>query len=148
MRWFMVIFVMVGIIGGCTAVPQGPTVQVLPGRAHSFAEFQRSDVSCRQYATTQQQETPEGLQAQAAVRSALLAGALGAGLGAGIGAATGSPGKGAAIGAASGTAVGTAGGLTASQRALAQWQAVYDTAYTQCMYAEGHQIPALPTMSR
>ncbi len=66
---------------------------------------------------------------------------LGGALGAAIGAAAGNPGLGAAVGAGSGLVLGTATGANAGAYTGMSMQQRYDTAYTQCMYAKGNQVP-------
>ena len=38
---------------GCTVMPTGPSVTVLPGSTKSFEQFRYDDVNCRQYAHLQ-----------------------------------------------------------------------------------------------
>ena len=38
---------------GCTVMPTGPSVTVLPGSTKSFEQFRYDDVNCRQYAHMQ-----------------------------------------------------------------------------------------------
>lgn len=41
------------LIGGCTTLPSGPSMLVLPGTGKSFDEFRYDDGVCRQYAHAQ-----------------------------------------------------------------------------------------------
>ncbi len=38
------------VLGGCVTVPVGPAVRVMPGTGKSFDQFQADDGNCRQYA--------------------------------------------------------------------------------------------------
>lgn len=38
------------LLGGCSTLPKGPSVMVLPGTGKEFAQFQSDDGACRQYA--------------------------------------------------------------------------------------------------
>jgi hypothetical protein len=73
---------------GCTVMPTGPSVTVLPGSTKSFEQFRYDDVNCRQYAHMQGNSQSAGY---------------------------------------------------GSQRG-------YDSAYVQCMYARGHQVPVYGRM--
>ena len=54
---------------------------------------------------------------------------------------SGQAGHGAAIGAGTGLLFGSAAGANAAGYSSYRLQRVYDSAYVQCMYAKGHQIP-------
>ncbi|HXU42927.1 MAG TPA: glycine zipper family protein [Burkholderiales bacterium] len=41
------------LVAGCTAIPGGPSVMVLPGSTKSFDQFRADDGECRQYAAAQ-----------------------------------------------------------------------------------------------
>ncbi|MBS0642224.1 MAG: glycine zipper family protein [Acetobacteraceae bacterium] len=133
-------------LGACTpAPPAGPSVMALPPQGKPFDQFQREDYNCRVYAD----QVMGGVSAQqaaanAGVGSAALGTALGAGLGAAIGAAGGAAGPGAAVGAAAGLLTGSAIGANNAQAAGVGAQARYDTAYTQCMYANGNSVQSAP----
>lgn len=124
-------------LAGCTTLPSGPGVLVLPGTGKSFDEFKANEYECRQYASSQiGGGTPDDAAADNTVRSAavgtvvgaLAGAAIGGGRGAGIGAGTGM-----AVGAVAGTGTGAYTGRTLQQR--------YDFAYQQCMYARGNRVP-------
>jgi len=130
------------VLGGCVTVPVGPTVRVMPGTQKSFDQFQIDDSSCRNYAYNSI-GGPNAVQPgqEAAARDLAVASALGAAAGAAIGAVSGQAGAGAAIGAGSGLLWGGAAGANTSGYSSYQLQRSYDTAYLQCMYSRGHQVP-------
>jgi len=122
-------------VAGCAATPMGPTVPVMPAPYKPFEVFRQDQAGCMDYAERQ----VAGLAQQAngaQVATGVAATVLGAGLGAAIGG-----GRGAAVGAAEGAVVGTAIGAGGAQQSQMGLQQRYDTAYTQCMYAHGNQIP-------
>jgi len=129
------------LVGGCATVPAGPRMTVLPGTGKSFAQFQRDDVACRQWAGQQAGTTPERAGGLTAAEHAGLGTLIGAGLGAALGAIVHNPGLGAAVGAGGGLLAGTADG--AGQFAASEVQHRYDAAYEQCMYANGNQVPGV-----
>lgn len=128
---------------GCATIPPGPSVMVMPGQSKSFEAFQADDFTCREWAQNQ-----AGWQANETVNQNLVGGTaagglLGAAAGALIGAASGSTGPGAAIGAGAGLLAGAAMAHNRAYGAGWEVQRRYDNAYQQCMYAKGHQIPAV-----
>src|SRR6185369_3929352 len=130
------------VLGGCVTVPVGPTVRVMPGTQKTFDQFQLDDMSCRQYAYNSIGGASAAQPGQdAAARDAAIASAIGAAAGAAIGAVSGQAGHGAAIGAGSGLLFGSVGGANTAGYSSYQLQRGYDTAYLQCMYARGHQVP-------
>jgi hypothetical protein len=129
------------LLSACAVVPSGPTVMVLPGVGKPFDQFQVDDVVCRHYAQQQLGIAPGQASMQSAVNSAALGTVLGTAAGAAIGAAAGNAGTGAAVGAGSGLLLGSATGAQAGSASAATLQGSYDVAYTQCMYAKGHQVP-------
>jgi Glycine-zipper domain len=131
----------VPLLGACATVPAGPSVMALPGSGKPFEVFQADDDSCRQWALSQSGAGPNDPVASSAVGGATIGTLLGGALGAAIGAAAGNPGLGAAVGAGSGLVLGTASGANAGAYAGMSMQRRYDTAYTQCMYAKGNQVP-------
>jgi hypothetical protein len=131
----------VPVLGACATVPAGPSVMVLPGSGKPFEVFQADDDSCREWAFRQSGAGSNDPVASSAVGGATIGTLLGGALGAAIGAAAGNPGIGAAVGAGSGLVLGTASGANAGAYAGMSMQQRYDTAYTQCMYAKGNQIP-------
>jgi hypothetical protein len=125
-------------VSGCASIPTGPGVMVLPGAGQTFDQFRADDVVCQQYASFQIGGTTAN---DAAVESGVTSAAVGTALGAAAGAAL----TGSAGGAAAGAGVGLlGGGLAGSGSAGSSRMATqqrYDTAYIQCMYAKGHQVP-------
>ncbi len=126
------------LLTACVSIPTGPSVMTLPGSNKSFDQFQSDEYQCRQYASGQ----TGGVTAQdAAVSSGVKSAALGAGLGAAIGALFGG-GEGAAIVAGMGLLAGGLSGSDAARTSGHMNQQQYDNSYIQCMYAQGHRIPA------
>jgi hypothetical protein len=128
------------MLAGCAATPMGPTVQVMPGPGRSFEVFQADLAGCKYFAEEQVRGQAESAN-QRAAGGAVLTTVLGAGLGAAIGGAAGNAGAGAAIGAATGAGGGALYGANASTGAQYSIQQQYDNAFSQCMYAKGHQVP-------
>ena len=130
------------VLGGCVTVPTGPAVRVMPGTQKSWDQFQADDANCRQYAYNSIGGPNAGQPGQdSAARDAAVASAIGAAAGAAIGAVTGQAGHGAAIGAGTGLLFGSAAGANTAGYSSYQLQRSYDTAYLQCMYAHGNQVP-------
>lgn len=130
----------VTLLAACAATPMGPTVQVMPGPGRSFGLFQADVAECKNFAAGQVQGQADAAN-QRAAGAAVLSTLLGAGLGAAIGGVGGNAGGGAAVGAAAGALGGTAYGANASTGAQYGIQQQYDTAFAQCMYAKGDQVP-------
>lgn len=128
-------------LGACATLPTGPRVTVLPAPGKSFEQFQADDVICRQWAAQSIGMTPEERINQSTISGATVGTLIGAGIGALIGSASGHMGSGAAIGAGTGLLIGTAEGYNAGRVYGWEAQRRYDTAYQQCMYAKGNQIP-------
>jgi len=124
-------------VTGCVSLPNGPSIMVLPGSGVSFEQFRNDDAVCQQYAAFQVGGTTAN---QAAVSSGVTSAAAGTALGAATGAAIGG-GRGAAIGAGTGLVAGSLVGTGAAGSSMYEVQRRYDTAYIQCMYAKGHQVP-------
>lgn len=129
------------VLSGCSTIPTGPSVMVLPAPGKPFEAFQSEDMACRQWAEAQAGSSAADTVNQNLAGGAAIGTLVGAGLGAAIGAASGNVGAGAAIGAASGLIGGTA--VASGPAYAAGWEAQrrYDHAYQQCMYAKGNQIP-------
>ena len=109
----------------------------MPREGKSFEEFKKDDEECRAFAA---KSVKDGNAA------ALKEGAISAATGAAIGAAAGAlyqggssqnVGTGAAIGMVGGAAVGAMGASNKESQAQTQ----YNTAYQQCMYTKGNQVP-------
>jgi hypothetical protein len=129
------------LVAGCVTVPTGPSVMVLPGEGKHFDQFSADDAVCRQWALQQTGTTTAQASSDAGVSSAAIGTAIGAATGAAVGAAYGDPGTGAAVGAGVGLLGGSAVGADHAAGAQGEVQRRYDSAYMQCMYAKGHQIP-------
>lgn len=132
------------LIGGCTTLPNGPSVMAMPGTGMSFEQFRHDDNYCRQYAYEQiggKTATQAGDDSFA--RSAVVGTAIGAVAGAALGGE-----RGAATGAATGLIVGSVAGANAAEVSSYTAQQRYDNAYIQCMYAEGHRVPVSGRMIR
>ena len=141
MKWAMLPVAAVMLLSACATVPSGPSVMVLPGSGKSFDQFQTDNAVCRQWAEQQVGATPSQTAAGNTAGGAVVGTLVGAALGAAIGAASGSPATGAAVGAGAGLLGGTVVGASAGQHAGVSVQRRYDTAYMQCMYTRGNQIP-------
>lgn len=124
----------------CVTVPNGPSIAALPGSRRTFEQFQIDDARCRQYASAQ---TGGPSAADNANQSAVNSAVVGTIIGAAAGAAIGGSGEAAGVGAGVGLLTGSAVGMEAGQTSYYATQQRYDSAYTQCMYAAGHQV-ALP----
>ncbi len=131
------------LLAGCSALPTGPSVLVLPGMNKSFEQFRADDSQCQQYAFAQSGGvTPGQVATDSGVGHAVVGTAVGAAAGAALGG-----GKGAAIGAGSGL---VAGAITGSETARAtgkEAQQRYDMSYIQCMYAYGNRVPVSGTFT-
>ncbi|MGZ5054718.1 MAG: glycine zipper family protein [Methylobacter sp.] len=139
MARFSLVFSTAAILAvtGCVSLPTGPSAMVLPGTGLSFEQFRNDDMICQQFASSQVGGTTAN---QAAMNSGVTSAAVGTALGAAAGAAFGG-GQGAAIGAGSGLLAGSLVGTGAASSSMYGVQQRYDTAYIQCMYAKGHQVP-------
>jgi len=133
------------LLAGCTQVPLGPSVAVMPAPGKPFDLFVSEEALCRRYAEQQVGISPQQVLQNSTVTGAVAGTALGAAAGGTIGAAVGSPGPGAAIGAGTGLLTSSAVGANAGYGATWTLQRRYDIAYQQCMYAKGNQIPGFPT---
>lgn len=124
------------VLAGCASAPMGPTVAVMPPPGMPFDQFQFIDSQCRAYA--QQQTTGYTDRAQKSAATTAVTGAL---LGAAAGALIGDHSGSAGVGAGVGLAAGGIGGTGAYNSGQEQAQRAYDTAYQQCMYSKGAQVP-------
>jgi len=127
--------VALALLAGCVTQPNGPNVPVMPGHGKSFADFQKDDDDCQDFAS----DHVAG-RANSANDRAILSTIIGAGLGAALGGAIGG-GHGAGIGAAAGGIGGAAVGANQSGYAQGSLQRRYDIAYAQCMKAKGNDVP-------
>jgi uncharacterized protein YcfJ len=123
------------LIAGCVQQPAGPMVAVMPAPYKPFDVFEQDQAACIEFANQQTAGQAEDANTQA-IGTAALGTALGAGLGAALGG-----GQGAAVGAAGGALGGSLYGAGPADRAQQNLQQRYDTAYSQCMYARGNQVP-------
>jgi hypothetical protein len=128
------------LFAGCVTVPTAPAVTVLPGQFKPWDQFRIDDVDCRNYASAAIGGPTQDAQNAAAAQAAGAA-AIGAAAGAIIGSVTGQAGQGAAIGAGTGLLFGSAAGNNVAYGSSYALQQRYDSAYVQCMYAKGNQIP-------
>ena len=126
------------LLSACaTQPPSGPSVMVLPGSGKNFDQFRFDDGECRQYASYQVGgATAEDASTDSGVKSAAVGTVVGAAAGALVGGRSG-----AAVGAGTGLLVGSAAGAGAAGASARTLQQRYDIAYSQCMYAKGHQVP-------
>lgn len=124
------------LISACVSVPNGPSTMALPGTGKNFDQFRYDDASCREFAHEQIGGTTAN---QASNNSFAESAVVGTVLGALVGAAAGR-GRGAGVGAATGLVVGSAVGANSANASSYGTQRRYDNAYTQCMYAKGHQV--------
>ena len=132
----------VPLLGACVTVPGGPSVMVLPGSGKPFEVFQADDDSCRQWASHQIGAGPNELVAGGAVercdyrnpawrgarrrhrRRSRQSGPWARPWVPGVVCSSARP----------------RAPMRMSQTGMSMQQR-YDTAYTQCMYAKGNQIP-------
>lgn len=132
-------------LAGCAAAPpSGPHVVAMPGTGKSYEQFVADDNVCRQAAFAQSGVAPADQSGSNAAGTAIAGAALGAAAGAALGSASANLGGGAAVGGALGLLAGTAVGANGAQAAAGNAQFRFDTAYTQCMYAKGNQVPSTP----
>lgn len=127
-------------LAGCTTIPDGPEVEVMPAPGKPFETFAAEDARCREWARDR-----TGSAEQTETRRAMEAAAVGTAVGAAAGAMIGhGEGEAIATGAGTGLLVGAAGGLEHGGRGADRVQRRYDMAYRQCMYAAGNQVPGYP----
>jgi hypothetical protein len=130
------------VLGGCVTVPVGPAVRVLPGAQKSLEQFQVDDGACRQFAYMAIGGPDAAKNAENAAAANAVAGTLiGAATGAILGSVSNQGGQGAAIGAGTGFLFGSAAGANSAGYSSYALQRSYDTAYMQCMFARGNQVP-------
>lgn len=126
------------LLAGCVGMPEGPSVMVLPGSGKSFDQFRADEAACRYYAEQSiGMHRADDAAVDAGVRSAALGTLLGAAAGAAIGGS-----RGAGVGAGVGLALGGASGVAAADATRYGSQRRYDQSFVQCMYAQGHKVPA------
>jgi len=137
---YMYISTLLGL-PACTSAPTGPTVAVMPAQGKPFEVFQKEDTQCRQFASGSVEGTSNA-PLKEGVTSAAVAAALGAAAGAVIG---GGSHQGVGTGAGLGLLGGSAIGASNAAGKQNQSQGQYNTAYIQCMYAHGNQVPSYPS---
>ncbi len=125
------------LLSACAYTPDGPSVQVLPGKGKTFEAFQADQARC----TVASARSVKGA-ADRANNFGLGSAAVGTVLGAGLGAAIGG-GGGAAIGAAGGAVGGTAIGGGSAGGTQYGIQRQYDNTYEACMIAQGNVLPQI-----
>lgn len=136
--------IMILTLTGCSSLPTGPSVLVLPGAHQSFSKFTQDDAFCRQHALFQVGGTaPQASAAQTGLGAAAVGTAIGAASGAAIGG-----GYGAAVGAGAGLAGGSVVGVGLGSQSGYAAQQRYDQAFIQCMYGHGHQVPVQGVIAR
>ena len=136
-KWRVFTAFTLAALAGCTTLPTGPSVMVLPGTGKSFDQFRADDMDCRNFSYVQIGGTTAE---QAAQNSGMKSAAVGTIIGAAAGAAI-SGGQGAAVGAGVGLAGGALAGTAAADQSAYGSQQRYNIAYTQCMYSKGHKVP-------
>jgi hypothetical protein len=134
------VLIMLLSLTACATVPAGPSVAVMPTSGKPFDLFTQEDASCRHWAEKQIGVSPQDAIEKNTTTGAVAGTAIGAGLGALIGSTSGNAGIGALIGGAGGLLIGTASGADSGRISGREAQRRYDTAYLQCMYANGNQV--------
>ncbi|WP_034412066.1 glycine zipper family protein [Derxia gummosa] len=129
------------LLGACAQLPTGPSVMVMPAANKPFEVFMAEDEQCRAWG---QRAIGGGQVADSANASLATSAAAGTVLGAAAGALAGGSGEAAGVGAAVGMVTAAAVGSDSARYAGSEAQRRYDTAYLQCMYAKGNQVPATP----
>lgn len=123
------------LLVGCSDMPTGPTVAVMPAPGKPFEVFQQDNVYCKQYAS---QEVSGGPSAGQQVAGGAAAGAV---IGAVAGTLLGDNRNAAGAGAATGALFGSAAGASNADRSAYGLQRRYNVAFEQCMYSRGNQVP-------
>jgi hypothetical protein len=122
------------LLAGCAQQPIGPTAGVTPGPGKTDAVFQADMNACKQTASTAiaGQVDAANRSAMTGVLTSAAAGVLSNGVANAATSATGDTASQAA-----------AGGIQNSQASQGNIQAVYDTAFNNCMYARGENVPGM-----
>ena len=125
------------LLNACASIPNGPSRMALPGAGKSFDEFQADDKSCMQFAQDHiGGSTANQVSNDTFAKNAVVGTAVGTALGAVLGGR-----RGAGFGAVTGLLFGSGVGANEANVSAHSTQNNYDNAYTQCMYAKGHQAP-------
>lgn len=128
------------LLAGCAVAPSAPSVMVLPGTQKTAAQFDADNAACQQRAQAYVAPQAEAANTQA-VGAAVVGTALGAAVGALLGSGSYYPNNAAAWGAGTGLMMGSVVGGSRSQASAYGLQQRYNTAFVQCMYQLGHQVP-------
>jgi len=128
------------LLGACAQMPSGPSVTVMPAANKPFEVFMADEDQCRDWAG----RSIGGRVSDSANASLATSAAVGTAVGAAAGALLGGNGRAAGTGAAVGLATGTMVGADQSRLTGGEAQRRYDSAYLQCMYAKGNQLPSAP----
>ena len=140
-RALLLILGVLGLAACAVSPPTGPAVLALPPEGKDLVRFQQEDTGCRGYAQHQiGYGSPLQAGNQNALGSAAVGTAVGAAAGAAIGAAAGAAGTGAAVGAGAGLLARAAVGASNASASALTLQRLYDTAYAQCMAANGNRV--------
>jgi hypothetical protein len=59
-RWGLLLLWAAVVLSGCSTVPVGPTVMVLPGPGKTLEQFRTDDAACRPWASQQASTSSEG----------------------------------------------------------------------------------------
>jgi hypothetical protein len=137
MRYLIPAVVFLSALTGCTSVPNGPSVAVMPAPGKPFDLFVAEDRECRKFAQQSIGKSASEAGTDSEVKSMAAGTAIGAVAGAVIGGGHNGAGTGAAIGLLSGASIGSNEARYSEREA----QRRYDISYEQCMYAKGNQLP-------
>lgn len=127
------LFVLV-TVSAVACTPKYPLTTVLPGPRTNFTAFKAQDGACREWAAERTHSNAAKI-----TMGAVGGTVLGAAVGVGVGALTANPHT--LLNGAIGGGVGAIGGGALATRNTMSVHGQYDRAYTQCMYAQGNQIP-------
>ena len=141
-RKFLYFFGILIIFGCASTTPKAPKIAVMTAPGKPFDQFVLEDKLCRQYAEEYIGSSPKSATGSG-VGTALAGTALGTAAGALIGGREGAA-TGAGVGLIGGSIAGS--GQTSYEAHDIQWS--YDTAYAQCMYAKGNQVPGYQTQQQ
>jgi hypothetical protein len=122
------------LLEGCVTEPYGPTIPVMPAKGKSFADFQREDAECQDFADSRVAGRAKEANDRA-VRDTVIGAALGTAVGAAFNRRNG-----AGPGAAAGAVLGFGAASNDSRFAEDTLQGRYNVAYAQCMTAKGNDV--------
>ena len=133
------LLLLIVMASSCSILPEGPTVNTLPGSNKSYQTYQLDNQRCQQLAKNAAgPKTANEEKQEVASQQVLVGGLLGAFFGALIGAHPSDIAATATHGMLLGSLTGEEVGNVAGHRIQKQ----YDKAYIRCMYSAGHRIPA------